>query len=76
MREIKMLTNEEIQTLQVDAALRIIGENTTMMIEVNNEIGRATAELGQARIKLEKLKEDKKTLIEVNRALKTIVQNG
>ena len=71
-----MLTDEEIQSLQADAALRLMGENIALMVKINNEIGRATSELGQAKIKLDKLKEDKKTLIEVNRALKTIVQSA
>ncbi len=74
--EIQTLTIEEIQSLQVDAAMRIIASNSNLLVEVNNEMFTALNELGQARIKVEVLKEKKSSLIEQCRALKTIVQSG
>ena len=74
--DIQKLTIEEIQTLQVDAAMRIIATNSNLLIEVNNEMFTALSELGQARIKVEVLKEKKSTIIEQNRALKTVISNG
>jgi len=74
--EIQKLTIEKIQTLQVDAAMRIIAANSNLLIEVNNEMFTALNELGQARIKVEVLKEKKSTIIEQNRALKTVISNG
>ena len=74
--EIPKLTIEEIQTLQVDAAMRLIATNSNLLVELNNEMFTALNELGQARIKVEVLKEKKSTIIEQNRALKVVIQNG
>lgn len=74
--KIKTLTPEEIQTLQVDQALRLLGENASLLNQLNAEIGQAIQELGQAKVKLDKLRNDKQTIIEINRALKVIAQNG
>ena len=76
MEKIQRLSIEEIQTLQVDAAMRIIATNSNLLIEVNGEMFTALNELGQARIKVEVLKEKKSTIIEQNRALKTVIQSG
>jgi len=76
MEKIQRLSIEEIQTLQVDAAMRIIAANSNLLIEVNGEMFTALNELGQARIKVEVLKEKKSTIIEQNRALKTVISNG
>lgn len=75
MEEIQRLTIEEIQTLQVDAAMRIIATNSNLLVELNNEMFTALNELGQARIKVEVLKEKKSTIIEQNRALKSVISN-
>lgn len=74
--EIQKLTIEEIQTLQVDAAMRVIASNSNLLVEINNEMFTALNELGQARIKVEVLKEKKSSIIEQNRALKTVISNG
>jgi hypothetical protein len=73
---IPKLTKEEIQTLQVDAALRLMGDLTTMLTELNCDLGFAISELGKARVAVEKLKADKSTVVEILRALKVIVHNG
>lgn len=74
--EIKTLTAEQIETLQVDEALRLLGKNTVHLTYINNEIRKAILDLGQARIKLDQLKQDKDTIIEINRALKTITERA
>lgn len=71
---IPKLKPKEIETLQVDAALRMIGTLASIMVDINTELGCAIGELGQARVKVEKLKADKQTVVELNRALKVIVQ--
>ena len=74
--KIQTLTTKEIQSLQADAALRIIGTNTQILVEINNLTGQALVEKGRVDIKLHQLTNDRKTVIELNRALKTMVQNG
>ncbi len=74
--EIQKLTPEEIQTLQVEAAQRILALNVNILAEANNELFLALRELGEARIKLEQVKNKKSTVIEQNRALKSVIQNG
>lgn len=74
--EIKTLTSEEIQTLQVDAALRLIGEYSTHLYSINKSIRDAIVQVGHAKIELDSLRNDKQTLIEMIRALKVVVQNS
>lgn len=74
--EVQKLTPEEIQTLQVEAAQRILANNVNLLAENNNEMFIALGELGEARIKVEQLKNKKSIIIEQNRALRTVVQNG
>jgi hypothetical protein len=74
--QIKTLTPEEIQTLQVDSALRLIGEYTVILSNLNQEIGQAIIDVGQAQIKLQQLKNDKQTLIEMLRSLKVICERA
>ena len=76
MSRIKVLTPEERQTLQVDAALRLQAENTAVMAELSDEIGQALIELGQAKLKLDRLKEEKRTIIEIQKALAMIIKHG
>lgn len=72
--EFATLTPEEIETLQVDSALRLIGTYTTTLTELNKQIRQATIELGTARTKLDFLKNDKATVVEMLRALKVIAK--
>jgi len=72
--EIPHLTEEEINTLQVDAALRLIGQNTVLLVRLNRQIGQAMIAFGQAKIHLDKLREEKRTLIELQRSLKVIAE--
>lgn len=73
---IPKLTKEEIQTLQVEAALRMTGFLTSTLTDINSELGFAISELGNARVRVEKLKADKQTAVELLRALKTIIQTA
>jgi len=74
--EIKTLTPEEIETLQVDAALRLIGENTVLLTRVNRQIGEAIVARGKADMELQQVKNDKQTLVELLRALKVLCERA
>jgi len=76
MTEFKTLTPEEIETLQVDAALRLIGEYTVILSKMNMQIGQAIGKVGQAKLELDQLKNDKQTLIEMLRGLKVLVERA
>jgi hypothetical protein len=76
MVKINRLTSEEIAELNVHAAQRILAKNTNILNDINNELFEATQKLGEARIQVEQLKHAKNTVIEINRALKSMVQNG
>ena len=75
MQEIKPLTDEEIQTLQVDSALRKIGEIDKYLYEINIKISEAMNTAGQANLELEILKSQKSLLVERARNLKVFVKN-
>lgn len=74
--KITRLTNEEIQTLQVDAALRLIGELTNSLADLNQETGEAIVAKGKAEIVLAGLRNDKQTIIEMLRSLKVIASSA
>ena len=74
--KIQKLTKEEVQTLQVDAALRLLGTYTNQLADLNNNIGGAIIERGKADIKLQQYRNDKSTIIEMCRNLKVITQNA
>jgi len=76
--EIKLnrLTAQEIQELNVHAAQRIILENTNLLIDLEKDLFDATGKLGEWRIKCEQLKSYKSAIVETNRALKSVIQNG
>ena len=70
------LTSSEIQELQVDQALRIIESNSNLLADIESELFDEIAEFGKHRIAVEQLKSLKGTIIEMNRALGTVVKNG
>jgi hypothetical protein len=74
--EIKTLTPEEIQTLQVDSALRLVGEYTVLLSRLNKQIGQAIIDVGRAKTNLDTLKNDKGTIIEMLRSLKVICERA
>lgn len=73
---IQKLTSTEIAELSTDAAMRRLEENCNLLIDVDRLMFDELNELGKHRIEVEKLKAVKNTLIETNRALKVVVQNG
>lgn len=74
--KIKQLTPEEIRDLDVAAAQRVIAENSLILNQINDGLFTATRKLGEARIEVEQLKNDKSTVIEINRALKSVISGG
>lgn len=74
--KIPKLSNREIETLQVDAAIRMMGKLSNTLVDINRELRLATSDLGQARVKVEQLKADKNTAIELMRAIKVMIQSG
>lgn len=76
MIKVPQLTDEEVQTLQVDAVLRILGLITRRMTELNAEIISATNRYYQAKMDLEILKSELKTLNDTGRHYGTIVRGA
>ena len=74
--KIQKLTKEEIETLQVDAVLRLLGGFTNQLIDLNAEISQAIIARGRVDIKLQQLKNDKQSLVEICRNIKVMVSNG
>lgn len=74
--EIKKLTPEEIQELNVHAAQRMLAENSNLLADIGNALFVACRNLGEARIEVEQLKNYKDIVTEQNRALKSVISNG
>ena len=70
------LTPREINTLQVDAALRLVGQYSTLLVQANEEVTTCLIKYGKAKINLECAKERKKTIGELIRALKVVASNA
>lgn len=70
------LTPEEIQSLQADQALRIMGRIDVALAELNKEMFTATAEYFDSKKKLKNLEFIKDNLVERARNLKAIVKNA
>jgi len=73
---LKKLTAQEIQELNVHAAQRMMLENINLLIDLEKDLFDASRQLGEARIKVEQLKSYKSAIIETNRALKSVIENG
>jgi len=76
VRDVKPLTPEEANTLQVDAALRKMGELDEALYQLNLEIAQAEKKYFEAKRDLEILKQMKNIIIERARNLKAIVKNA
>lgn len=76
MKDIKPLTPEEANTIQVDVALRKMGELDEALYELNLGIAQAEERYFEAKRNLEILKQTKSIIIERLRNLKAIVQNA
>jgi hypothetical protein len=53
-----------------------MGQNAQILVTLNTEIGQALSEFGQARLKVEMLKEQKRTIIEVQKTLGMIAKHS
>jgi len=73
---LQKLTSQEIQELKFDQALRIIEENTNLLIEIEQDLFNEIGELGKHQIIVTQLKSLKSAIIEQQRGLKAVVQNG
>ena len=74
--EIKKLTPEEIQELNVHAAQRILADNSNILVDIGNALFVASQKLGEARIECEQLKHYKEVIVEQCRALKSVISHG
>ena len=74
--EIQKLTSKQIQELQADEAMRVIETNVNNLADIEKALFDAIAEKGKWTIKTEQLKSYKSMVVEQNRALKTVIQNG
>ena len=70
------LDEVEASSLDVSASQRLIARNTQLLSMINSEALHWTSVMGHARLEMDKLKLAKNTIVEINRALKTIVDNG
>ena len=70
------LAPEEINTLQVDAALRTMGAIDAALHQINLDLYEANIEYYDAKKELDSLKHIKSTLIERARNLKAIVNSA
>ena len=74
--KIQRLTASEIQELSFERALRIIEENTNTLGDIEGELFNEIGQLGKHKISVDQLKSLKTTIIEQNRGLKTVMENG
>lgn len=74
--QINRLSDEEIETLQVDSALRLLAQHTNHIIQINQEIADALQEKLIAECRLNKLKSTKSTLTQNMRALECIARSA
>jgi len=74
--KIPKLTPQQISELDKYAAQKQLAEITVLLAGLDNELFIAVGELGEARIKVERLKNTKNTLVEIARALKSVITNG
>jgi len=76
MIKVPQLTDEEIQTLQVDALLRLLGIISQRMSELNAEFISANWNYYEAKKILDEKKIEKNTLVETARMLKAMLCNA
>lgn len=74
--KIPKLTPQEIQELDIAAAQRKLAEITLLLAKLDGEMFESVQVLGNARVKVEQQKNSKNTLIEIARALKSVIQGG
>ncbi len=76
MIKVPQLTDEEVQTLQVDAMLRLLGIISQRLTELNAEFISASRNYYEAKKNLDEKKIEKNTLVEMGRMLKAMLSNA
>lgn len=74
--EIPKLKPQEIQELDIAAAQRQLADITILLAKLDGEMFESVQVLGNARVKVEQQKNTKNTLIEICRALKSVIAGG
>ena len=70
------LTEEEIQTLDMQAAQMLMGKLDGILCKLQRELARATQEYGTARMKMQTFKTYKDIIVERMRNLKNFCKSG
>jgi hypothetical protein len=70
------LTQVHAMELDMAAAQRLIMRNVQILVRINEEMMHWSSIFGQAKLEIDKLKYAKSTIVEINRALKTVCDNG
>ena len=76
MEQIKTLSTEEINSLQVDSALRLLGSHQQLLVDLTNELSAALQDKIKADCKISDLKQIKFTITHNMRALECMVKNA
>ena len=74
--QLPSLSDVQAAHLDVGAAQRLLGRNTQLLAAINEDMIHWTHLYGNAKLELDKMKLTKSTIIEINRALKSIIDNG
>ena len=70
------LTAQEIQELSFDRVIRIMEENQNTLGDIESELFDEIGKAGKHKIAVDQLKSLKSCIIEQNRALGKVLQNG
>lgn len=73
---VKNLSPEEIESLQVDSALRLLANHTVHLNTINSELSKALQAEAQARCLTIQLKHAKSTLVSNMRSLECIARSA
>ena len=76
MSELEKLTIEEIETLQVEAAQKLLLRNHNRLADLSSKMFVVSGKKGQYVIEEAQLKNEKTIIVEMNRALKTVIESG
>lgn len=71
---IKTLTTEEINTLQCDAALRLLMEHSNLLVDINNELMVSNRSMLEAKIKVDECKNNIRIIKQNMMAFQTIAR--
>lgn len=74
--QIKSLTSDEIQSLQYDAAARLLLEHSNLLIILNDQLQEANRERLQAQIKVDQCKNSMRVIKQNMTAFQTICRSA